>query len=295
MNKTKIEYCDSTWNPVTGCRHGCGYCYARGIAKRFEGAWDGCGNQKLGYPYSAYEPPMEVTGNEHGGLGLKYCVGSEKNGDRKLINAPYPYGFHPTLHRHRLESGTKRWKKPRTVFVGSMCDLFGEWVPDEWIKAVFDACVAAPQHRYLFLTKNPARYDRIDMMLHRPCPPYLRMKNLWFGATITNQKDSNRYIAFPAMPDCNRFLSIEPILSAIKKPFSSGTAQWSIGKNVSWVIIGAMTGPGANEHRPRREWIDDICTEADHWNIPVFMKDSLAGIVGEGNMRRELPWEEGSA
>jgi len=35
MNKTKIEWCDYTWNPVTGCNHGCEFCYARRIAKRF--------------------------------------------------------------------------------------------------------------------------------------------------------------------------------------------------------------------------------------------------------------------
>mgnify|MGYP003056095369 CR=1 FL=1 len=40
MNKTKIEWCDSTWNPVTGCRHGCPYCYARSVAGRFGGRWD---------------------------------------------------------------------------------------------------------------------------------------------------------------------------------------------------------------------------------------------------------------
>lgn len=37
MNKTKIEWADSTWNPVTGCLHGCEYCYARRIANRFAG------------------------------------------------------------------------------------------------------------------------------------------------------------------------------------------------------------------------------------------------------------------
>ena len=35
--KTKIDWCDSTWNPVTGCLHGCAYCYARRIAERFGG------------------------------------------------------------------------------------------------------------------------------------------------------------------------------------------------------------------------------------------------------------------
>ena len=35
MKNTKIEWCDMTWNPVTGCQHGCKYCYARRIADRF--------------------------------------------------------------------------------------------------------------------------------------------------------------------------------------------------------------------------------------------------------------------
>ena len=33
---TKIEWCDYTWSPVTGCKHGCPYCYARKIAERYD-------------------------------------------------------------------------------------------------------------------------------------------------------------------------------------------------------------------------------------------------------------------
>jgi len=42
MNRTQIEWCDYTWNPVTGCKHGCPYCYARRMAKRLAG--------RAGYP-----------------------------------------------------------------------------------------------------------------------------------------------------------------------------------------------------------------------------------------------------
>ena len=35
MNKTKIEWTEYTWNPVTGCKHGCPYCYARKLTTRF--------------------------------------------------------------------------------------------------------------------------------------------------------------------------------------------------------------------------------------------------------------------
>ena len=40
MQKTKIEWCDYTWNPVVGCKHGCSYCYARKISTRFNGNFE---------------------------------------------------------------------------------------------------------------------------------------------------------------------------------------------------------------------------------------------------------------
>lgn len=40
MNKTKIEWTDYTWNPVTGCFHDCFYCYAKRIAMRFDGHFE---------------------------------------------------------------------------------------------------------------------------------------------------------------------------------------------------------------------------------------------------------------
>jgi len=42
MNKTAIEWCDFTWNPLTGCTRGCNYCYARRMAYRLRG--------RYGYP-----------------------------------------------------------------------------------------------------------------------------------------------------------------------------------------------------------------------------------------------------
>ena len=38
MNETKIDWAEMSWNPVTGCRHGCPYCYARRTAHRFDAA-----------------------------------------------------------------------------------------------------------------------------------------------------------------------------------------------------------------------------------------------------------------
>ena len=113
MNKTKIDWCDSTWNPVTGCLHGCEYCYARGIANRF-GTKNQCHSFYGGHPVGKIhelEEPAVVT----------------ETGKK----SPYPFNFEPTFHKYRLNEYQN--KKGRNIFVCSMADLFGKWIPDEWI------------------------------------------------------------------------------------------------------------------------------------------------------------------
>jgi protein gp37 len=57
MNKTKIEWTDYTWNPVTGCLNGCEYCYAHKIGKRFKGTFKPTFHPKrLLQPYKLKKP-----------------------------------------------------------------------------------------------------------------------------------------------------------------------------------------------------------------------------------------------
>ena len=167
MIKSKIEWCDSTWNPVTGCYHDCEYCYARRTANRYRGCLaspDGSTSEKI------------VT------LPNKLEAGTK---DGSIRYAAYPYGFTPTLHEYRLDD-PKTKGLGKTVFVCSMADLFGKWVPDEWIERVFDACMAAPNHRYLFLTKNPERYHHLAMEDKLPSADIF-----WYGE-VGNFRSRNR-------------------------------------------------------------------------------------------------------
>lgn len=251
MNKTKIEWCDSTWNPVTGCMHGCEYCYARRVATRF--------GTKLP-DYSGYP-------EAHGGIhGL----------ETKIKDNPYPYIFEPTFLPFRLTE-PERKKKPQTIFVCSMADLFGDWVPDEWIEEVFAACERAPQHRYLFLTKNPQRY--IDLANAGKLPA---RDNMWYGTTA----ETPRTLAFSS-EDHNTFVSIEPILETFDVKHKANTMS-----GVDWFIIGAETGNRAGKVTPEKSWIDPIIEVCEKSGRAVFMKDSLIPIVGEENMRREVPWKK---
>lgn len=252
MNKSKIEWCDSTWNPVTGCLHECEYCYARRIANRFKGY------DKITLPDLSISKGLNVLE-----------VPAVKNGEV----APYPFDFKPTFHKYLLDK-PQSWKQPRTVFVCSMADLFGEWVPDSWIVEVFAACEKAPQHRYLFLTKNPQRYGELARAGKLP-----KKDNMWYGSTL----DSMRAKRYPGRLSDNTFVSIEPLTEYMDVGLGSlGGAEW--------VIIGAETGNRKGKVTPEKEWIDTICEAADITHAAVFMKDSLLPIVGEANMRREFPW-----
>ncbi len=273
MNKTKIEWCDTTWNPVTGCYHGCEYCYARRISARFGGYDNSDGTITTHNPIPSAElsQPLTIT---------------RKNG--KTIDSPFPFGFEPTFHRYRLEE-PQRMKRPQNIFVCSMADLFGNWVPTRWIVEVMDACQAAPQHRYLFLTKNPERYAELAIDGKLPFS-----SNFWYGATATNADQMNRASeAFGYLPASSKaFLSIEPLMEDITK--ADGWLSSMIQATTpyfGWIILGALTGPSSAWQQPKRELAESIVKAANNAEIPVFMKDSLIPIVGEENMRREFPWD----
>ena len=266
--KTKIDWADSTWNPVTGCLHGCDYCYARKMAYRF-GSVGFESNTENGYECDLYEG----TGENH---VLNYPAFREwKNG--RTTKAPYPFCFDPTFHRYKLDE-PQHWKKPRNIFVCSMADLFGEWVPDEWIEAVINACIAAPQHRYLFLTKNPARY--MYLIANGIIPE--NQPNFWFGSTVTIPE-----MEFFWCDEANTFVSIEPILAPFEDLTDEGIRPAS---KTDWIIVGAETGNRKSKVIPQKSWVDEIVGVAKETGTPVFMKDSLHELMGS-DFKQEFPWE----
>lgn len=288
--KTKIDWCDSTWNPVTGCEHRCPYCYAKGIAERFGTNWLPDENP------DDYKCVLDGT-ETHAILELD-GMQARKQKDGRIVPAAFPLGFTPTLHRYRLDE-PQNWKKPRTIFVCSMADLFGDWVPDEWIAEVFKACDAAPWHRYLFLTKNPKRLflmatatkvflwnvDHQDSQVHPRTTEYAEAMRLpirdnwWFGSTIDNSKAT----CFCDGRTWNTFTSIEPLTEHLNMGIGS------FG-NSKWTIIGAETGNRKGKIAPKREWVENIVEAAQITGMKVFMKESLRSLMG-ADFRQELPWE----
>ena len=249
MNKTSIDWCDFTWNPVTGCRRGCPYCYARAMARRFTGD----------IRINLADPQITIT---YGAGPAIYTLAAPfKNGRGKTVL--FPAGFEPTFHEYRLADVQKK-KKPATIFVCSMSDLFAPGIPDDWIARVFEAAKAAPWHNYLFLTKYPDRYADLRNAGKLPDD-----RNFWYGTTAVGPGapyfSDGRY---------NTFLSIEPIDGSIPSDSDFG---------VKWVIVGAETGARKGKIAPERDWIKNVVEAATAHHIPVLLKDSaeLRAVWGD--------------
>lgn len=256
MNRTKNELADYAWNPVTGCLKDCRYCYAKKSALRFASDWrrnlaERPKVQQVGANLFELDTPWETTNN------------------RFLNN---PTGFMPTIHKYRMD-WPQKVKVGSTIMVCTDGDLFGPWVPEDWILQVFAAAEMAPQHQYVFLTQYPVRYQ--NLANHGVLP---QKNNFWYGSTATILSDS-----VWANEKYNTFVAIEPLLG----PFE-GDATKTFRK-LKWAVIGAETGQNAEKVIPKAGWIQDILTSADAAGTPVFMRSSMENVVGVQSMRREKP------
>lgn len=249
VNRSRIDWTDYTWNPVTGCYHTCPYCYARRQSARF------AGDVRL----NLADPRCERYQGQEG-----LYILHEPFITRNERSISYPFGFAPTLHEYRFEWPGKV-KNGANIFVGSMTDLFGDWVPDEWIQLVFTACERFPQHNYLFLTKNPKRYAELYKAKSLPYK-----EHYWFGTSCTTPSED--YVWFRDTP-YKSFVSIEPIL----EPFGDIAPD----SFPDWVIIGAETGKHKGKVIPQKEWIQSIAAQCRIQSVPVFMKESLREIMGD--------------
>lgn len=265
VHETRIEWATHTWNPVTGCRHNCDYCYARRGVGRFK-------------PKATERPANPDTIKEEPEAAGCYRL----NGTTRLIDAgghervcQYPVGFAPALYEYKLDQPERRLI-PSRIFVSSMGDLFGSWVPDVWIEEVFAACKRAPQHTYLFLTKNPGRYAELYEDGKLPLE-----KNFWYGASATSgmMMDNAAGNFGHVAEKVNTFLSMEPLIQEIVR--NPSWSEFCFEQFFDWLIIGGMTGPGSKHRQPRREWVEKIVEAARVAKVPVFMKGNLAPAWGD--------------
>ena len=170
--------------------------------------------------------------------------------------------FAPTFYPVRLDQPA-RVKKPSKIFVCSMADLFGDWVPTPWILRVLERVNDAKNshHTFQFLTKNPKRLKDFN-----PWPD-----NCYVGTTVTNQADADERLHWLVQVQAPvLFVSHEPLLADIDlKPW----VHFPCGQVIQWAIIGAMTGPGAV--RPDPVWVLRLEQQYQEAGVPIFEKNNL--------------------
>jgi len=171
--------------------------------------------------------------------------------------------FSPRFWRERLDEPFSI-KTPSKIFVCSMGEIFDPSVPWEWKEEVLTAACEADWHTFQFLTKQPHRATAFSFP-----------RNAWVGVTVENNHPSSlaRSSELNHVQSLVRFISYEPLLSHIP-----AIPHW-----LDWIIIGAMTGPGAT--KPNPEWVQNLIDIADNMHIPVFLKDNLHWP----EVRREWP------
>ena len=188
-------------------------------------------NSPIEWTESTWNP---VTGCNKLSPGCKNCYAERLAKRLKAMGQPnYRNGFKLTLQPHMLELPLK-WKKPQTIFVNSMSDLFHKDVPFEYIEQVFDVMKRAHWHRFQVLTK---RADRLEELSN-----YLEWApNIWMGVSVESQKYVHRIDNLRATGAKVKFLSLEPLLSALKDLDLTG---------IDWAIVGGESGHG---FRPIKE------------------------------------------
>lgn len=188
----------------------------------------------------------------------------------------YADGFKLALHEHALDLPLK-WKKPQTIFVNSMSDLFLKDVPFDFIKKVFDVMSKAHWHTFQVLTKRSERLIEVSHEL-----PWAA--NIWMGVTVESKDYTHRIDDLRNSGAYLKFLSIEPLLGPLPGLNLDG---------IDWVIAGGESGPRARPMNP--DWVSDIRDQCQVARVPFFFKQwggtrkKKAGRLLEGRTWDEMP------
>jgi protein gp37 len=205
-----------------------------------------------------------VTGCTKISAGCEHCYAERMAKRLKAMGlSRYRNGFDVTMHRDLVDLPI-RWKKPQSIFVNSMSDLFHEDVPDTFIESVITTIRLAEWHRFQLLTKRAERIEKIEIDFAWP-------SNTMLGVTVENRNTIGRIDALRASSAPCKFISFEPLIGPVGMINLHG---------INWVIVGGESGPGA---RPMDEaWVIEIKRQAEFLEIPFFSSSGTEYLKRRG-------------
>lgn len=197
------------------------------------------------------------------------------------IGKRFQGGFDLKFHPDRLDIPFG-WKKPRTIFVCSMSDLFHKAIPTTWIEKVYDIAKECPRHRFLVLTK---RSTRMKVIFNHPIREDFP-DNLWLGVSAENQRTLDERLEDLLETCCpNKFISVEPLLEEV----------YLQPHGLQWVIVGDESGAG---RRPAKlDWVRSIRDQCIEAEVSFFFKQwhgaTEANELGIGRKKISMPELDG--
>ncbi|MFG1319873.1 DUF5131 family protein [Xanthobacter autotrophicus] len=215
-DRTGIQWTDATWNPIVGCSLvslGCTNCYAMRMAARIE----------------AMQPGTHYAGTTMPGKSGAVWTG-------KMALAP----------RHTLTQPL-RWRRPRTIFVNSMGDLFHEDVPFETIAGIFGIMNAARQHTFQVLTKRASRMRAFFTWLAQQTEP----KAIWVKRVNEAEKLCDE-------PQGNRGAERHHAECIAIHAFAIALGAGPSGLYTQWPLPNVWLGVSAEDQRRADERIPDL-------------------------------------
>ena len=206
--------------------------------------------------------------------------------------------FRPTFHPDRLDEPL-RWKGRQVAAVSFMGDIGAPGVKDEWLCALWAVMSLTPQHRYLILTKRPARlaswlmdpntYDGVLRvaeairwgneklqltMFGISNPATAPLRNVWIGTSFSNQEEYDlRRPELDGVPAAHRWLSYEPATGPVD--FGVLHCCKDDPMPINWTTMGCESGP---KRRPfDQAWARATRDQCAAAGIPWYYKQGTKG------------------
>jgi len=281
-NKSKIEWTDRVWNPVTGCTKistGCENCYAERMAKRMHAM--GQPNYKKGFEVTEHPHMLERPFRLRNPYKIFVCsMGDLFHGKVSFEYIAAVFGVMAANPQHQFQVLTKR---PGTMKL---------WF--EWISHFKDG--ESLNCAYQLLYHERAYHPKEDGgPIHCKWGPdpdaAWPLPNVWLGVTAENQKTADERI--PLLLQCPaavRFVSCEPLLGSIdltELTLVQPDQKWGVGvhldalsghvkgpdemiNKLDWVIAGCESGPRRRE--TKKEWVNDLQQQCGEAGVPFFLK-----------------------
>jgi protein gp37 len=257
LGKTKIEWTEYSWNPVSGCTpasEGCQNCYAKRMTNRLRG--------RCGYPA---DEPFKVTLHKD---RLEEPLRWKQ--PRRVFVCSMGDLFHEDVPFEYI-----------TQVFDVMCSCS------------FDAmCSMELGHTFMVLTKRPERIEKWLCWMREswsedsPTNVTLKVeghfgKGIWLGVTAENQQRADERIPILLqIPAAVRFVSVEPMLGPVDiaghlgfngpRRMGDGLIYYWVAPKLDWVICGGETGPGARPMHP--DWVRSLRDQCQDAGVPFFFK-----------------------